>query len=772
MPATTAANLRRLRVLVGIAVLAAALLSVTPATPAVNSELFPVADSYASALHENDGHGDLPFLRADDQPRRIMYLKFDVVGFRAGSTAALKLWIEKRTRTGLEVRGADNGWDEASLTFENAPVPGPVAAESGPLPRESWISIDVTSLVTADGEVTLALTTTNENSINVPSREADPSLRPRLVVVSPDPEPEPVPLSPFTVTAAGSLYQASSAAGVTYTGTLKTVVESAAGDLSRAGGGVVRFGAGTFDLERESFRFVQLANVTFEGAGPTATEIRNSSLFAVDSEIFDLSRTSKVTLRDMTLRADGDARATSDAIDLDGAGETLIERVRITASRASGIVADGKDVAEVPLSAENNIVRDCTIAGVPGDGIQLLAASNNRVEGCTITSAGGRGIAIVKSSSVAGQPNKKPTGNVVADNLVQGSGGDGIHVTSGDGNQILRNTVLNSASALPLSSGIKIQSTDAVSAEKNVVSGNSASDNRAPKQQRYGLNMTGPLVVETSVGTNNFAGNLLGPINDLGTGTLYETPTDVVPPDAPADLTATVVSATRVDLSWSAAQDNEGVAGYSVYRDGDPIGTVGGSTLAFSDTNAVASTTYSYTVDAFDAAGNRSAQSTAASATTPAGNVVVTFVAEADTYVGADDPTANYGGGIELRTDASPVRRTFLRFTVSGVTGTPTSVKLRIYANSSSSAGFDVHLLGGPPFDEMTVTDATAPTVGDVIRRSSAFGAGAYTEVDVTPSITGNGTYELALIALGDTATSFGSRESDNKPQLVVEYTP
>jgi parallel beta-helix repeat protein len=435
-------------------------------------------------------------------------------------------------------------------------------------------------------------------------------------------------------------------------------------------------------------------------------------------------------------------------------------------------VVDGKDVADVPLNAENNTVRDCTITGVPGDGIELLAASNNAITGCTITNAGGRGIALVKSSPVAGQPNKKSSGNVVADNVVQGSGSDGIHITSGDSNEILRNTVLNSASVLPLSSGIKIQSTDTITAEKNVVNGNSATDNRTPKKQRFGLNMTGPLVAETSVGTNNFEGNLLGPINDAGTGTVYATPTDIEPPSAPTGLAATVVSATRVDLSWSTATDNVGVAGYTVYRNGSPIGTVGTSTLSFSDTTVAASTTYSYTVDAVDAVGNHSAHSEAAPATTPAGVVVATFIAEADTYVGADLPALNHGTDLELRTDASPVRRAFLRFTVSGITGTPSSVKLRIFANSSSSAGFDVYLLGGPPFDEATVTDASAPPLGAVIRRSSAFSAGAYTEVDITSAITGNGTYDLALIALGDTATSFGSRESDNKPQLVVEYTP
>ena len=60
-----------------------------------------------------------------------------------------------------------------------------------------------------------------------------------------------------------------------------------------------------------------------------------------------------------------------------------------------------------------------------------------------------------------------------------------------------------------------------------------------------------------------------------------------------------------------------GVAGYRVFRNGSTLaGTV--TALSYSDTGLAASTTYSYTMSAFDAAGNVSAPSTAATATTVA----------------------------------------------------------------------------------------------------------------------------------------------------------
>ncbi len=87
-------------------------------------------------------------------------------------------------------------------------------------------------------------------------------------------------------------------------------------------------------------------------------------------------------------------------------------------------------------------------------------------------------------------------------------------------------------------------------------------------------------------------------------------------PSVPVGLVASASSSTRVDLSWSASNDDVGVSGYTVYRDGTSLGTTGSA--SFSDTTVAPDTTYSYSVDAVDAAGNRSARSAAVSVTTPA----------------------------------------------------------------------------------------------------------------------------------------------------------
>lgn len=97
---------------------------------------------------------------------------------------------------------------------------------------------------------------------------------------------------------------------------------------------------------------------------------------------------------------------------------------------------------------------------------------------------------------------------------------------------------------------------------------------------------------------------------------------DTTPPSVPTGLAATP-SATQVALAWNAASDNIAVTGYTVRRDGVVVGTPTGTT--FTDTGVTAGGSYSYTVDAADAAGNHSAQSAPASATVPGSTVLEDF---------------------------------------------------------------------------------------------------------------------------------------------------
>jgi hypothetical protein len=150
-----------------------------------------------------------------------------------------------------------------------------------------------------------------------------------------------------------------------------------------------------------------------------------------------------------------------------------------------------------------------------------------------------------------------------------------------------------------------------------------------------------------------------------------------------------------------------------------------------------------------------------------------TFVPAADAYVDANSPTSNYGSLATLRVDASPVVRSYLRFTVQGVNGTVARATLRVYANSSSSQGCTASSVSNSAWSESTLNYNNAPPPGSTLGSSGLFGANAWFSIDVTPYITGNGTYTLALTTPGTTAVSLASLESGaHAPQLILETTP
>jgi hypothetical protein len=91
---------------------------------------------------------------------------------------------------------------------------------------------------------------------------------------------------------------------------------------------------------------------------------------------------------------------------------------------------------------------------------------------------------------------------------------------------------------------------------------------------------------------------------------------DTQAPSVPTGVKATADSATQVTVSWTASTDNAGVASYRVTR-GQTVVADAVTGTSFADTGLAASTQYSYTVSAVDAAGNRSTESAPVTVTTP-----------------------------------------------------------------------------------------------------------------------------------------------------------
>lgn len=100
----------------------------------------------------------------------------------------------------------------------------------------------------------------------------------------------------------------------------------------------------------------------------------------------------------------------------------------------------------------------------------------------------------------------------------------------------------------------------------------------------------------------------------VGVGAAYSGPTDNIAPTAPTNLAASGTTTTSTNLSWTASTDNVAVTGYNVYNSTTLLTTVTG--LTYTVAGLSASTPYTFTVKAKDAAGNVSTSSNTVNVTT------------------------------------------------------------------------------------------------------------------------------------------------------------
>jgi len=263
------------------------------------------------------------------------------------------------------------------------------------------------------------------------------------------------------------------------------------------------------------------------------------------------------------------------------------------------------------------------------------------------------------------------------------------------------------------------------------------------------------------------------------------TTSDGTAPTSPDALTAVAASGqNRIDLSWGPSDDNVGVTGYRIYRDGGntPIDTVGGTTTTYSDTTVAPVTQYTYTVTAVDATGNESASSNSAAATSsdtvaPAAPTIVTATVNSDSQItvewsGASDNVGVTGYRIYRNGDITPIdtvdgaATSYSDTTVAPVTQYTYTVTALDDAGNESAAS-------GPATG--TTGDGTAPTSPVML---SAVAATGPNRIDLSwgPSsdnvgVTGYRIYRngggTPIDTVGGTATSY----SDTTVAPATQYT-
>src|SRR5215211_7954911 len=214
----------------------------------------PVADTYVIATSPTKNYGSRISLKADASPLEHIYLKFNVQGVGVASSAALRIYAESDAPLGLEVHAVSNTtWTENQINWNNAPAIGSLVATIGPMQTGNWYMVDVSSAISGDGLVSLALTNPSSSSATITSKEGS---HPAELYV-----PMPASPDPFIVWREGTTntYHADSLTTISsYSGSLKFVVQSAAYELNAHGGGTITFQAGDFDLGSEWFEFYDL----------------------------------------------------------------------------------------------------------------------------------------------------------------------------------------------------------------------------------------------------------------------------------------------------------------------------------------------------------------------------------------------------------------------------------------------------------------------------------------------------------------------------------
>jgi chitodextrinase len=115
------------------------------------------------------------------------------------------------------------------------------------------------------------------------------------------------------------------------------------------------------------------------------------------------------------------------------------------------------------------------------------------------------------------------------------------------------------------------------------------------------------------------------------------TATDTTPPTAPGNLRSTTITSSSIGIAWNVSTDNVGIAYYRVYRNSVQISQTTSTT--YTDTALAAATNYSYTVRAYDAAGNNTISSTLPVATASISNTATASLSWIPPTQNSDDST-------------------------------------------------------------------------------------------------------------------------------------
>jgi trimeric autotransporter adhesin len=225
---------------------------------------------------------------------------------------------------------------------------------------------------------------------------------------------------------------------------------------------------------------------------------------------------------------------------------------------------------------------------------------------------------------------------------------------------------------------------------------------------------------------------------------------------APLAVTFTDTS-TNSPTSWAWDFDNNGSVDSTAQHPTHTYSSAGTYTVKLTASNSAGSNTV--TKAGFITVG-----------TSGGGGGTLIFVPVADAKTSQSSPTKNYGTTTDLRLRLTTKQswNSYLKFDVTGLSGTVSSAKLRLYVTTGSPSGGRAHQVSNS-WTESGITWNTAPALSGLpLSTLGSVAGGTWAEYDVTASVVGNGTLSLGLTTDSGSSVIYSSREGSNPPQLVV----
>jgi hypothetical protein len=177
---------------------------------------------------------------------------------------------------------------------------------------------------------------------------------------------------------------------------------------------------------------------------------------------------------------------------------------------------------------------------------------------------------------------------------------------------------------------------------------------------------------------------------------------------------------------------------------------------------------------------NGTATSAADFTVTGGGTTTLTFDPRYDAYVKLSTPTANYGTAttLRLRKTSSEDINCYLKFEVTGVTGSVVSAKLRLKVTNASNDGGSVYSVSNTyngsstAWTENGIHWNNAPSLsGAPLSSVGSVSTSSFAEFNVTAAISGNGNYSFGLTNNSSDEVYYSSQEGANHPELIIEMS-